>query len=476
MNIKRLLTAILALTLTLSLFACGNAPEETTSKTETSEETTTVKETEETTEENTTEEITTIKETEATTVEETTTEEITTVRETEETTEDITTEETTSEVTTTDEITSEETTETETEVEETTRFDYFGADIEEYITMESGALESIELELSSEYLVDENDVKDVVNMLIFDYRIPLNDGEPSVTETVQFGDSAFIYFKGYIDGIEFEGGSNWDDEEPWELAIGSGEFVPGFEEQLIGTVPSSTSKENPAKITVTFPEDYYEEYAGKEAVFDVYVAYVVKYELPEYNEDFILGELEYEPEESCTDVVAEFEAGILEELQASADEMIELEKEAILWDHLLESATVLQYPRSEVEFYYNSFIVMMEEYRDFYAMMGLEFDTFDEFAVDLLGLEAGADWQAVVLEKYVYTEIKLHLIFQYVADELSIELTEEDIRASIESYMNDYGMTEEEVLAQVEESMLMEHALQIRITTLLLESATVVFN
>ncbi len=461
MNTKRLLTAILALSLMLSLFACGSTPEETTSKVETTEETTTTKETEVTTEETT----------EAITTEEITTE-VTTTEET--TTEEITTEEITTEKITTEETASEET--TETEIEETARFDYFGADMNEYISMESDALESIELEISSEYLIDENDVKDVVNMLIFDYRTPLNDEEPSVTQLVQYGDSAFIYFKGYIDGTEFEGGSNWDDEEPWELVIGSGDFIPGFEDQLIDTIPSSTSKENPVKITVTFPEDYLEEYAGKEAVFDVYVAYVVKYELPEYNADLILGEFEYETEEGCTDVVAEFEAAILEELQASADEMIEMEKEADLWEYLLESATVLQYPQSEVDFYYNSFITLLEEYREFYAMMGMEFESFDEFAIAFLELEEGADWQVVALEDYVYTEIKLHFVIQYVADELSIELTDDDIQASIESYMNDYGLTEEEVLEQVGEDLLTENALRIKITTLLLENATVVFN
>ena len=72
------------------------------------------------------------------------------------------------------------------------------------------------------------------------------------------------------DGTAFEGGSNWDDKVPLELGIGSGSFIPGFEDGLIGVIPSNTSKENPFELHVTFPEGYKSaDLAGKAVVLNM---------------------------------------------------------------------------------------------------------------------------------------------------------------------------------------------------------------
>ncbi len=519
MRITKILTAILSLALMLSLFACGDKPEETTTKTPenttNTESATTLPETDKTTEPITTDETTEAVTTEKITVAETTeattekvtvieteatekeTEVVTTETETETETETVTTEtETVTETVTTEtetitetvttetetvstEIETESETEsedvtTETEIEETTRFDYFGADMDEYVSLESGALESIELEISSEYLIDENDVKEYVDEMRLDFRSPLNNGAQVTDQAIKYGDSAYIYYHGTIGGEAFDGGSNWDESMPEELVIGMGYFIEELENQLIGIVPSSTSKEAPAKINVTFPEDYWEEsFAGAEAVFDVWVVYIVQYELPEYNADFILGELEYETEEGCTDVVSEFEASVLEELKAYAAEMEELEKESALWDYLFDAITVINYPESEVDYYYDQLILQLEDYRVYYEEFGMAFESFDEFAIAFLGLEEGADWQAFLMEESVYPSVKQHLVIHKVAEELNIVITDDDYQATIDYFVENSGLSSDEVVSEFGEYMIWENALYFKVSELLLEIATV---
>lgn len=83
----------------------------------------------------------------------------------------------------------------------------------------------------------------------------------------QNGDTVVIDFAGYMDGVQFEGGTATN----FPLVLGSGQFVPGFEEQLIGMEKGETRD-----INITFPENYYPEMAGKDVVFTVTVNEIVK--------------------------------------------------------------------------------------------------------------------------------------------------------------------------------------------------------
>lgn len=106
------------------------------------------------------------------------------------------------------------------------------------------------------------------------------------------GDIAVIDFEGFIDGEAFEGGKGTE----YPLEIGSGSFIPGFEEQLIGM---KTGEEK--DINVTFPEDYAADVAGKDAVFKVKVEGIKVKQLPELDEDFV-EELEIENVKTVADL------------------------------------------------------------------------------------------------------------------------------------------------------------------------------
>jgi len=138
---------------------------------------------------------------------------------------------------------------------------------------ELGAYKGIEAE-QSEAKVTADDVQHSLEMLRERFaKLESAEGRP-----VQDGDYTTIDFTGFIDGVPFDGGEAKD----FNLQIGSGAFIPGFEEQLIGAVPNEEKK-----IEVTFPADYHsQELAGKPAAFAVTVKEIKQKVLPELDDEF----------------------------------------------------------------------------------------------------------------------------------------------------------------------------------------------
>ena len=142
---------------------------------------------------------------------------------------------------------------------------------------------------------------------------------------VQEKDTATIDFEGFIDGTAFAGGKG----ENFELVIGSGQFIPGFEEQIIGK-----SIGDEFDVNVTFPEDYHsEELKGKAAVFKTKVNAISYKELPELDDEFAKDVSEF-------DTLAELKEDIKKKLQESADARTKQEKENAAVDKVVENMTV----------------------------------------------------------------------------------------------------------------------------------------
>ena len=140
-----------------------------------------------------------------------------------------------------DETKSEETTTSAATTAEP-RFDYFEADASEYISIDESVYNEMVIELNDVYHIDDEDIDSRIEKLLVANKTKLNDGAKVTGDPIKSGDSAFIFYKGVIDGKEFEGGSNMGDATPYELSIGSGTFIEGFEEGLIGVIPSNTRK------------------------------------------------------------------------------------------------------------------------------------------------------------------------------------------------------------------------------------------
>ena len=141
---------------------------------------------------------------------------------------------------------------------------------------------------------------------------------------IENGDIAVIDFEGFVDDVAFDGGKG----EGYELEIGSGTFIPGFEEQLVG---ANTGDD--VDVKVTFPEEYHaDNLAGKDAVFKVKVNEIKKRELPELDDDFASEVSEFE-------TMDEFKADVRKKLEEAAQNKAKVETENAIVDKAIENAT-----------------------------------------------------------------------------------------------------------------------------------------
>ena len=262
------------------------------------------------------------------------------------------------------------------------------------------------------------------------------DGEETVTDrAVANGDVVKIWYTGYTDNYAFSGGSNMKDEDPYELVIGSGSFIDGFEEKLIGVIPADTSKENLYSITVSFPDAYRNtDLAGKEARFDVAIAGVFDgtYTVPELTEEFIKDTLEFETEE--TDVIAAFRADVLKQLRENTVADLETHKITRTLKILRETVAFGDaLPEGEVDLYEGRWLDAIDYYFEYYNYMyaiyygASYFEDLDDAGRWFFGLGVDADWRAFMREQ-AEGMVKENLILNMVARLSGITISEEDAK------------------------------------------------
>ena len=243
---------------------------------------------------------------------------------------------------------------------------------------------------------------------------------------VKNGDMTTIDFEGFVDGVAFEGGSG----ENYPLELGSGSFIPGFEEQLIG-LKAGDEKD----IKVTFPEDYAsEELKGQEAVFKIKVHEVKTKELPEMDEEFFkdLGYEGVETEEQLKDLV---------KADLEAKQEYELENKYV--DDLLEEAakhTIVDLPE---ELVHEEIHRMMHQYEENLKMQGITLDMFYQFT----------NSTEEDLEKQMHPEAEKRVKYRFMLEEIAtlekVEVTDEEANKEAEDLAKKYNTTKEELLNQI---------------------------
>ncbi len=381
-------------------------------------------------------------------------------------------------------------TETPAETEAVTappRYDYMEADVAKDVTIEKSDYTDVTLTLPADLQITDAAVMEYIEYIRFDYRVASNGDTRMTDQPMKLGDDAFIYYKGMIDGEEFDGGSNWDAETPYTLGLGSGSFIPGFEAGLVGVIPANATKDHPAEVHVTFPENYGNELAGKAAVFYVAVEYAVQYDLPTYNREFVEKTLQYEAEKdfyaSDRAYLSEFEGFIRAYLEEEIAADIENAKLDLLWNHLVEKATCQNLPQLELDFYYNSMMEEIEYYYDYYKTYGgsefaEEYPDLDAFAMAFTGTEAGKDWKEGLRERCEML-VKKDMITHAIAEGEGIEVvTEEEFKAELAYWVSQYQgyMTEAEILASMGETYLRESAFSAKMQEWLLSRFTFTFE
>ena len=388
----------------------------------------------------------------------------------------------------TEKDTAAETKPTETEaVTHAPRYDYFDADVKADVTLDKSIYTDMQLTLPADLEITHDAVMDYVEQILFQYRTADNGTTQVTDKAMKWGDDAYIYYKGMIDGVAFEGGSNWDDANPYTLGLGSGAFIPGFEEGLVGVIPANATKDSPAEVHVTFPENYNPELAGKDAVFYVAVVYAVQYTLPEYNRATVENTLKYEGKKdfyaSDAAYLSEFEDYVKEYLESDIAETVEYEKMNALWNYLTEKAVCVNLPQLELDYYYNAYLEEIEYYYDYYKSYGgtaftEQYPDFDSFAKSYMGVEADGDWKAE-LNKLCEDMVKKDMITYAIAELEGMKtVSDEEYKAELEYWVDYYNgyMTEEEILAQMGEEVIREGAFTEKVQKWLLEKATFTFE
>ncbi|WP_053367307.1 trigger factor [Bacillus sp. FJAT-27245] len=236
------------------------------------------------------------------------------------------------------------------------------------------------------------------------------------------GDTVVIDFKGFVDGEAFEGG----EAENYSLELGSGSFIPGFEEQLVG-VAAGESKD----VEVSFPEEYHAaELAGKPATFKVTIHEIKAKELPELDDEF------------AKDVDDEVET--LDELKAKIKERLEHDKnhqkEHQVRDSVVEKAAAnaeVEIPEVMVR---NETDRMLQDFEQRLQMQGMNLELYFQFSGQ--NEEALRDQMKGDAEQ----RVRASLVLDAIAEAEKLEVTEEDINAELEKMAGMYNMTVENIV------------------------------
>ena len=247
------------------------------------------------------------------------------------------------------------------------------------------------------------------------------------TETVEraaeMGDTANIDFEGFDNGVPFEGGKG----DNFDLKLGSGSFVPGFEEQVVGMTAGEEKD-----IDITFPEDYHAELAGKPVVFHVKLNKVTATNVPELDDDFAKDVSEFE---TLDELKADIRAKALENAQKQIDSAFEqaaVEKAA-------ENCTV-EMPKALVEAELDN---QMERFAYQLQMSGYSIEQYAKMMGGDLNTMRNAFRPAA--EK----QAKITVTLEKIAEVEGVEVTEEDLTAEFEAMAKQYSLDVEKIREMV---------------------------
>lgn len=326
------------------------------------------------------------------------------------------------------------------------RLDYFNSKMEKLVDIPENCYKNMTATLSESYMITDETVDDYIENLLFAKKEQENDGDKVTDKPIKYGDTAYIFYEGFVDGVAFEGGSNMDSapSTPYALSIGSGSFIDDFEEQLIGVIPDQTDSNNKITITVTFPSTYSSapELAGKTATFKVYVVCSVQYSVPELNEKTVKDVLGFTPSDSDeADAVAQYKAWVKENLESANEEVVRTAAVNNLLEQLMSKATFKEIPQFELDYYRSLYISEYTSMWNTYTQQGYTFNDFDDFMCQALGLESGADWESNIALTYTAI-IKKHMICHAIAQIEDIQITDDDYEKEIQFYIDSAKLTD----------------------------------
>ena len=253
----------------------------------------------------------------------------------------------------------------------------------------------------------------------------ITDGESAM------GDICEIDYEGSVDGVPFDGGKG----EKYPLKLGSGSFIPGFEDQVVGH-----KVEEPFEVNVTFPEDYHaKELAGKAAVFKTVIHKIRHIELPELDDDFAKDVSEF-------DTMAEYRADVKAKIEKRHESEADNKFEEQILDSLIEKLKA-DIPEAMFAVETDNFV---RDYENRLRMQGLDLDTYFKYTgmtVDKLREQ---------LRPQAEKQVKLRLALEKIAKLEKIKVTKKDIDEEIKRIADSYQMEPEKVREMIPEDSIAE--------------------
>ncbi len=241
----------------------------------------------------------------------------------------------------------------------------------------------------------------------------------------ELGDTAVIDFEGFVDGVAFEGGKG----EDYALKLGSGQFIPGFEEQIVGH-----SVDDEFDVNVTFPAEYHaEDLAGKASVFKVKLHALTKVELPELDDEFAKDVSEF-------DTLDEYKADLKAKIEKRHENAAQSAVDGQLMDALIEKLDA-EIPEAMFETEAENFV---RDYDNQLRMQGLDLKTYFQYTgMTLETLRAQFRPQA---EK----QVKARLALEKIAELEGLTASEEDINGEYARIAEAYGIEVDQVKASID--------------------------
>ena len=260
-----------------------------------------------------------------------------------------------------------------------------------------------------------------------------NSREIEITDApAEMGNTVKIDFEGFVDGVAFEGGKG----EDYSLKLGSGSFIPGFEEQIAGH-----NIGDEFDVNVTFPEDYHAaELAGKAAVFKTALKAVTSVELPALDDDFAKDVSEF-------DTLDEYKADIKAKIAKRHDDAAESAFEETIIKALNEKLAGEEIPEAMFEAETEN---VMRDYDNRLRMQGLDLDTYLKYTgMDLDGLRAQMRPQA---ESYVKTRLAL----EKIAELEGLAASDEEVEAEYARLAENYKMEADQIKGMIPAASLVD--------------------
>lgn len=263
----------------------------------------------------------------------------------------------------------------------------------------------------------------------------------------EMGDTATIDFEGFTDGVAFEGGKG----ENYPLELGSGSFIPGFEEQVAGH-----GVDEEFDVNVTFPEEYAEELAGKDAVFKCRIHEIKTKELPELDDEFAKDVSEF-------DTLDEVKEDLKKQIAEKKEKDAKIDLENQLLEQVVENMEV-EIPEC---MFTKRTDEMVQEYNYRLQMQGLNLETYLQYM--------GQDMETfkASFKEGAEKQVKVSVALAAIMEAENIEVSDEEIDAEAAKIGEQYGMDVDQVKKAVPAEQLTEDIKRNKAVDLIVESAVI---